>query len=196
MNHYGLMVVAALAGCFMAAPANAVSFTTTTGPFTSEAGAVTFQDFDGGAIPGVATFAGGCSNCGSSPGSGNWSAANSFLEVTFNAPTQYVGFYWGTLDNDNSVQLYNGATLLAQYVGTAINGQGSTFFVNFFAGAGEAITRVFLTSGVQFETDNFAYVATAETPLPAALPLFASILGGAGFCAWRRKRKAKAAVAA
>jgi hypothetical protein len=39
-------------------------------------------------------------------------------------------------------------------------------------------------------------VGISETPLPAALPLFATILGGAGFVAWRRKRKAAAAVAA
>jgi hypothetical protein len=195
MNHYGLMVVAALASCFMAAPANAVSFTTTSGPFTSQAGAVTFEDFDGGTVPGVATFTGGCSNCGTSPGSGNWRAANPSLDVTFNAPATYVGFYWGTLDTDNTVDLYNGDTLLAHFVGTAINNGLSTSFVNFFAGTGEAITRVFLSSGVQFETDNFAYAAVAETPLPAALPLFASVLGGAGFFAWRRKRK-PAAIAA
>jgi hypothetical protein len=31
-----------------------------------------------------------------------------------------------------------------------------------------------------------------ETPLPAALPLFATGLGGLGLLGWRRKRKAKA----
>jgi len=33
----------------------------------------------------------------------------------------------------------------------------------------------------------------SNTPLPAALPLFASGLGGLGFIGWHRKRKAKAA---
>ena len=32
--------------------------------------------------------------------------------------------------------------------------------------------------------------AVAATPIPAALPLFASGIGGLGFMAWRRKRKA------
>jgi hypothetical protein len=39
-------------------------------------------------------------------------------------------------------------------------------------------------------------LAVSEVPIPAALPLFASILGGAGFLAWRRKRKIAAALAA
>ena len=34
-----------------------------------------------------------------------------------------------------------------------------------------------------------------ETPLPAALPLFATGLGGLGLLGWRRKRKAKVAAA-
>jgi hypothetical protein len=33
---------------------------------------------------------------------------------------------------------------------------------------------------------------TAATPLPAALPLFATGLGGLGLLGWRRKRKAQA----
>jgi hypothetical protein len=36
----------------------------------------------------------------------------------------------------------------------------------------------------------------ASTPLPAALPLFATALGGLGLLGWRRKRKNTAAIAA
>jgi hypothetical protein len=35
----------------------------------------------------------------------------------------------------------------------------------------------------------------AETPLPAALPLFATGLGAFGLIGWRRKKKAQAAAA-
>jgi hypothetical protein len=35
-------------------------------------------------------------------------------------------------------------------------------------------------------------VTTATTPLPAALPLFATGIGGLGLLGWRRKRKALA----
>ena len=38
--------------------------------------------------------------------------------------------------------------------------------------------------------------AVAETPLPAALPLFATGLGAMGLLGWRRKRKNAAAIAA
>nr|ACF98020.1 putative RTX toxin [uncultured bacterium 878] len=38
----------------------------------------------------------------------------------------------------------------------------------------------------------FAQAAVATTPVPAALPLFASALGGLGFAAWRRKKRSLA----
>jgi hypothetical protein len=38
-------------------------------------------------------------------------------------------------------------------------------------------------------------IGTSETPLPAALPLFATGLGALGLLGWRRKRKAAAALA-
>jgi hypothetical protein len=42
-------------------------------------------------------------------------------------------------------------------------------------------------------TYTFSAYDPAATPLPAALPLFASGLGAFGFLSWRRKRKAQAA---
>jgi hypothetical protein len=46
--------------------------------------------------------------------------------------------------------------------------------------------------------DNVSVVGlnTSATPLPAALPLFATGLGALGLLGWRRKRKAAAAIAA
>ena len=42
---------------------------------------------------------------------------------------------------------------------------------------------------------TYSLVAPSETPLPAALPLFATGLGALGLLGWRRKRKALAVVA-
>ena len=44
--------------------------------------------------------------------------------------------------------------------------------------------------------DMTAVTASSETPLPAALPLFATGLGALGLLGWRRKRKAAALAAA
>ena len=39
------------------------------------------------------------------------------------------------------------------------------------------------------QTEGFLLTPNAETPLPAALPLFATGLGALGLFGWRRKRK-------
>ena len=43
---------------------------------------------------------------------------------------------------------------------------------------------------------SFEIGTASATPLPGALPLFASGLGALGVLGWRRKRKATAALAA
>jgi len=48
------------------------------------------------------------------------------------------------------------------------------------------------TYGPVGEQDNQNQWVSSETPLPAALPLFAGGLGASGFLGWRRKRKAVA----
>lgn len=47
--------------------------------------------------------------------------------------------------------------------------------------------RILIDIGARISGD-----AVSEVPLPAALPLFATILAGGGLVAWRRKRKAAA----
>jgi uncharacterized protein (TIGR03118 family) len=51
---------------------------------------------------------------------------------------------------------------------------------------------LYFTDGIDGETHGL-FGAINPTPLPAALPLFATGLGGLGLLGWRRKRKAQAA---
>jgi len=48
----------------------------------------------------------------------------------------------------------------------------------------------FLKVGSSEILDNISFLSVADTPLPAALPLFATGLGALGLVAWRRKKKA------
>jgi hypothetical protein len=56
--------------------------------------------------------------------------------------------------------------------------------------AGEAYLNIHTTLNPGGEIRGFL---AAPTPLPAALPLFATGLGALGLLGWRRKRKAQAA---
>jgi hypothetical protein len=54
----------------------------------------------------------------------------------------------------------------------------------------------FTVQGFDLRTDGSFTTEGAETPLPAALPLFASGIGAMSLLGWRRKRKAAAIIAA
>jgi uncharacterized protein (TIGR03118 family) len=54
---------------------------------------------------------------------------------------------------------------------------------------------LFFTDGINSEADGLLGAIDAATPLPAALPLFATGLGAFGLLGWRRKRKSRAKVA-
>ena len=59
-----------------------------------------------------------------------------------------------------------------------------------------SFTSVLVTSPDNVLDLNVVYSEVAQTPLPAALPLFAGGLGAMGLLGWRRKRKNSAALAA
>jgi hypothetical protein len=63
-----------------------------------------------------------------------------------------------------------------------------TFQIDTFFGTGLSN----FDEGVITNSTNLAFTAVAETPLPAALPLFATGIGGLGLLGWRRKKKAAA----
>src|SRR5215813_938933 len=119
------------AGCVLAvSPANAISVTYHPGATTSSVpGAVLFDDFDSIQNTAIGTITGGvlCSGVdfgcgglfGTPPATGNFLGVSgiTIATVTFTNPVSYAGFAWGTPDNGNEVDVYDGSTLLGVFLG-------------------------------------------------------------------------------
>ena len=77
------------------------------------------------------------------------------------------------------------------------NTPGGLWFLGFGSGSpnnnGGSPDTLFFTDGINGETDGLFGAIQVQTPLPGALPLFATGLGALGLLGWRRKRKAQAA---
>lgn len=59
----------------------------------------------------------------------------------------------------------------------------------------DTVTIAFRDDPNYIALDNFSVTPVNATPLPAALPLFASGIGGLGLLGWRRRKKARALAA-
>lgn len=118
------------------------------------------------------------------------------ITVTLSAtPATYFGFLWGSPDDYNHVDFYDGDELLKSLSGTDVfanpnpaNGFQGAFpngqYFNAFAGSSERITRVvFRSGGNAFETDNLAM----SVPEPGTYTMLLAGLGALGFVARRRK---------
>jgi hypothetical protein len=124
-----------------------------------------------------------------------------FLSLPSAGDTTFAGNPAGALDAANAmIAALNGSTTVNITDGTFVD---SDFAVQTSSslGMGTLVDNHFATvGGWALNCDNCTIstgspIPTAifsETPLPAALPLFATGIGAMGLIGWRRKRKARA----
>jgi hypothetical protein len=112
--------------------------------------------------------------------------------------------------NLTNVNLMASGAISADYTSGSLGAPGTFDFTN-----GTTVTTLVVTTPVSFSAPNplvlsaTSFIGSSSiiedtfglhitsgsldpTPLPAALPLFATGIGGLGLLGWRRKRKAKA----
>ena len=101
--------------------------------------------------------------------------------ISFAAPEDYFGLYWGTMDGFNKLGLFRDSTLITSY--SPPNTQANSF-VNFTSdNSGEFFNRVVLaTSQCCFEVDNLAARSAASVPEPSTFVLLAASLILSGIC--------------
>lgn len=121
------------------------------------------------------------------------------VEFSFASSQKYFGLLWGSVDDFNTLEFYDGATLVGTLTGLDVTASASgdqgingTFYVNINSTL--AFTRVVASSSAHaFELDNVAYDAEPQDPTvpePASLALMGLGLTGLGML--RRKRAARA----
>ena len=114
----------------------------------------------------------------------------------FTSTTKVFNILWGSPDFYNSIEFFNGATLLGSYTGTSFQPPNDTGHQYITFTSTENLTSVELLNSGQAAFEWSAVTSSSGgnigTPLPAALPLFAGGLGLVGLFA-RKRRKAQIA---
>jgi hypothetical protein len=127
-------------------------------------------------------------------GGGNlkWLGLNTTDSVTYNntSPTNSFGAYFSGLNGGTlQISFNDGASQLITIPVTTNGGAEYWGFTDTTVFSSFTIADL---SGDNFGIDGVSFNSVNTTPLPAALPLFATGLGALGLLGWRRKRKAAA----
>ncbi|MBE9210401.1 PEP-CTERM sorting domain-containing protein [Nostoc sp. LEGE 06077] len=208
-------------------PASAVTMVVSGGMFSSysDAKTVTFDDGTANDPNGFATYSNVTTNIVQGSVSGQYAspygdttkfltiapqnstvAGNSgFVNINFKEAVDYFGFYAGSLDSYNYIDIYSGNQLLKTFSGSDVPGavaDGSwtsgqaNLFVNLVGGAGEKFDRIVMRSdGIAFETDNHAYRLAQSVPEPSAM-LGVLAIGAFGTTSLLKRQQKKVAVKA
>jgi hypothetical protein len=159
----------------------------------AQAAPVTIEEFN---------FTGTCTDCGGTApqfGTGTLTLQNYTLGKPIDNTLNYVSFTYHSRLLDLSLTSANSMIdspffPVLSILPTSLPGPANVFIFDtsgtvelFGSGIGGG-----WCAGVGCGTDNGNMGTYTETPLPTALPLFATGLGALGLLGWRRKRKARA----
>ena len=162
-----------------------ISFDGGSGPLVADTGSILYTT---GTTYGVSAAPFGDQTGYASIGSAPTTSQSATLSL--GTGVNYLGFYWGSVDNYNTLTLYSGDTVIGSYNGTDVvnpaNGfQGLTgsAFVNFNTFGTDLITKaVFTSTQAAFEIDSI----TTGVPEPTTWAMMLLGFAGLGFLGYRR----------
>ncbi|MEH2302073.1 MAG: PEP-CTERM sorting domain-containing protein [Nostoc sp.] len=228
LQKFSLALVATSVVVISANPASAVTLQVNSGPFSSYSNTktITFDDGTANDPNGFVTYSNITTNIvqGSvsgqyaspygdntkfltiAPSGSNVGGDSGFVNINFKEAVNYFGFYAGSLDSYNYIDIYKGNQLLKTFSGadvpTAIadgswTSTQANMFINLVAGTGETFDRVVMRSdGIAFETDNHAYrLASQSIPEPNAM-LGVLAIGACGMTSLFKRSQHKVTVKA
>lgn len=178
----------------------------TTGAPTPVSGGVMLGNVAGGNI---AFTGGGAIETGSSSGKYAQPAGSTgnFLSTGFNGETttvtteaqltglhNYLGLYWGSIDKYNTLNLYNGSTLVGTVVGNQVgapaDGNQASGDANRYVNISSTLLfdrAEFVSTSPAFELDNIALTAAVPEASTWAMMLFGFL--GLGFLGYRKSSR-------